>query len=198
AQKSAQMLRHRRERIVGLKLPFGRPPEVRGDHDRRAFVERVLYAGQRGANARVVADAAVLYRDVEIRANEDPLAAQVHVGHALELHYFTWASSAPTVANAAVTSSMRLEKPHSLSYHEETFTSVPSETRVSVESKIELAGLWLKSDDTSSSVLYSRMPLRSPSHACFTARFTSSTVVGFLATKVRSTMETLIVGTRIE
>src|SRR5215216_3418169 len=93
---------------------------------------------------------------------------------------------------------MRFEKPHSLSYHEDTLTSVPSETRVSVESKIELAGLWLKSDETSCSALYSRMPFRSPSQAAFTALFTSSTVVGFLATKVRSTIETLMVGTRIE
>jgi hypothetical protein len=93
---------------------------------------------------------------------------------------------------------MRLEKPHSLSYQEETFTSVPSDTRVRVESKIELAGLWLKSDETSCSVLYSRMPLRSPSEAYFTARFTSSTLVGFFATKVKSTIDTLMVGTRIE
>ena len=70
---------------------------------------------------------------------------------------------------------MRFEKPHSLSYHEETFTSVPSDTRVRLESKIELAGLWLKSEDTSGSELYSRMPLRSVLHACLTALFTSST-----------------------
>src|SRR5436190_1931357 len=67
-----------------------------------------------------------------------------------------------------------------------------------VASNTELAGLWLKSDETSGSVLYSRMPLRSPSAACLTAAFTSSTVVFFLATNVRSTSETLIVGTRIE
>ena len=69
---------------------------------------------------------------------------------------------------------------------------------MSVESKIELAGLWLKSEDTSGSLEYSSSPLRSDSLACFTARFTSSTVVGFLAMKVRSTIDTLIVGTRIE
>jgi hypothetical protein len=76
-------------------------------------------------------------------------------------------------------------------------TSVPAETFVSVASKIEEAGLWLKSIETSGSWLYSRMPLRSDSEACFTAAFTSSTVVGRLATKARSTIETLIVGTRI-
>ena len=35
---------------------------------------------------------------------------------------------------AIVVSSMRFEKPHSLSYQEQTLTSVPSVTRVSVES----------------------------------------------------------------
>ncbi len=35
---------------------------------------------------------------------------------------------------ASVVSSMRLENPHSLSYHEQTFTSVPSMTLVSVAS----------------------------------------------------------------
>src|SRR5438105_14835025 len=93
---------------------------------------------------------------------------------------------------------MRLEKPHSLSYQEHTLTSVPPEALGSSASKMELAGLWLKSEDTSSSVLYSSMPFRSLSDACFTALFISSTVVGLLATNERSTSETLIVGTRIE
>src|SRR5712671_1161270 len=93
---------------------------------------------------------------------------------------------------------MRLEKPHSLSYHEHTFTSVPSDTLVSEASKIELAGLWFKSEDTSGSVLYSRMPFRSALLASFTALFTSSTEVIFFATKDRSTIETLMVGTLIE
>src|SRR4026209_68920 len=46
---------------------------------------------------------------------------------------------------ATVVSSIRLENPHSLSYQEHTFTNVPSETLVSVESKIEEYALWLKS-----------------------------------------------------
>lgn len=52
---------------------------------------------------------------------------------------------------ATVVSSMRFEKPHSLSYHDDTFTSRP-ETLVRVESKFDEAGLWLKSIDTSGSV----------------------------------------------
>ena len=53
--------------------------------------------------------------------------------------------------SATVVSSMRFEKPHSLSYHDETLTRRP-ETLVRVESKFDEAGLWLKSIDTSGSV----------------------------------------------
>src|SRR6266853_5673301 len=98
--------------------------------------------------------------------------------------------------NAIVASSIRLLKPHSLSYQEQTFTSVPFDTRVRVASNTLLAALWLKSEDTSGSMLYSRMPLRSVCDACLAASLTSFTVVGLLATKLRSTIDTLIVGTR--
>src|SRR6266853_3802802 len=99
--------------------------------------------------------------------------------------------------NATVTSSIRLLKPHSLSYQEDTFTSVPADTLVRVASKIDEAGLWLKSIETSGSLLYSRMPLRSVSEACLAALLISSTVVARFAMKDRSTIDTLIVGTRI-
>ena len=56
------------------------------------------------------------------------------------------------VIKATVVSSIRLLKPHSLSYQEETLTKVP-ETFVSVESKLLEAGLWLKSIETRGSVL---------------------------------------------
>src|SRR3546814_19011374 len=52
---------------------------------------------------------------------------------------------------ATVVSSMRFEKPHSLSYHDDTLTRRP-DTLVSVESKMLDAGLWLKSTETSTSV----------------------------------------------
>ncbi|MCY1372282.1 hypothetical protein D9M69_594790 [compost metagenome] len=56
------------------------------------------------------------------------------------------------LASATAVSSMRLEKPHSLSYQAETLTSVPL-TLVSVASKVDEAGLWLKSTETSGAVL---------------------------------------------
>src|SRR5258706_3616519 len=99
--------------------------------------------------------------------------------------------------NATVVSSIRLLKPHSLSYQEHTLTRVPSETLVNVESNTDDAGLWLKSTETSGSLLYSSIPLSSADAACITALLTSSTVVARFATKARSTMDTLMVGTRM-
>src|SRR5437763_918847 len=55
----------------------------------------------------------------------------------------------PSFAIVAAVSSMRLEKPHSLSYQDSTRTKEPSTTWVWPRSKIELAGLWLKSEETS-------------------------------------------------
>ena len=52
------------------------------------------------------------------------------------------------LTSATVVSSIRLEKPHSLSYQLVTFTRRPL-TLVRVLSKVEDAGLWLKSTETS-------------------------------------------------
>src|SRR5690606_33083627 len=52
--------------------------------------------------------------------------------------------------SATVVSSMRLEKPHSLSYHEPTLTRLP-ETLVRPSSTVLDAVVWLKSTDTNGS-----------------------------------------------
>src|SRR5437763_11850930 len=134
AEQLGEPLGDGRERVLRLELALGGTPEVRGDHDGGALLERLLNRRDGGADARVVGDPPDLDRYVEIGADEYPLAAQVHVGHALELHGHYFASATPTSAKATATSSMRLEKPHSLSYQEDTFTRVPSETRVRLES----------------------------------------------------------------
>ena len=105
---------------------------MRGDEHLRAFVERELDGRQRRADARVARDLAALDGHVQIFANQDPLASEVLVRHAQHFH----GAEQPYEAfdQAIVVSSMRFEKPHSLSYQEHTLTSVPSLTRVSVES----------------------------------------------------------------
>src|SRR3546814_2992992 len=65
-----------------------------------------------------------------------------------------------SLPSATAVSLIRLEKPHSLSYQDRTRTKVSSSTWVWVRSKVELAGEWLKSLDTSGSSLTTRMPFR--------------------------------------
>src|SRR5215469_10693035 len=90
---------------------------------------------------------------------------------------------------ATAVSAMRLEKPHSLSYQLITDTKVPSITLVWSSAKLDDAGLWLKSLETSGASTMSRTPFSAPAAAAFIALFTSSTVVGRLATNFRSTSD---------
>src|SRR5215467_15557834 len=93
-------------------------------------------------------------------------------------------------ATNAVTSASRLEYPHSLSYQEKIFTSLPPKTLVSGASKIDDAGLPLKSTDTSGASLYARMPLSGPSAAFFIAALTAFSSASFSGVAVKSTTET--------
>ena len=75
---------------------FGRlrPPQVRGQDERRAVVEQVVECRQRGANARVVGNGDVgvgvlaAQRDVEIDPHERFLALDIDVGYVLFIHGF--------------------------------------------------------------------------------------------------------------
>ena len=59
-----------------------RPPEVRADgHLGRAALEQQLQGRQRGADASVVGDAAVLERHVQVGADEHALAGDVGVAN---------------------------------------------------------------------------------------------------------------------
>src|SRR5260370_17040045 len=90
---------------------------------------------------------------------------------------------------------MRLEKPHSLSYHERTRTKVLSSTWVCVTSKVELCGSWLKSTDTVGALLMPRMPLsRFDLAASSISVLISAGSVSRDASNVRSISETLAVG----
>ena len=98
--------------------------------------------------------------------------------------------------NATVVSSMRFEKPHSLSYQLPTLTKRP-DTLVRLVSYDDEAGSWLKSTDTYGAVTELRIPLSAPSEAVFMMLLISSTDVSRAATKDKSTNDTLIVGTRM-
>src|SRR6202035_6136567 len=70
----------------------------------------------------------------------------------------------------AAASTMRFEKPHSLSYHDSTRQKRLPITAVCVRSKVELCESWLKSLDTTSSLTTPRMPLKRFEPAAFSMR----------------------------
>ena len=85
-----------------------------------------------------------------------------------------------------------------LSYQAETFAILPSATLVKEISTIEECGLWLKSEETSCSLVVSKMFFNSDFEAFKNELFISSTVIFFFEEKTNSTKETLGVGTLIE
>src|SRR3954447_24862403 len=98
----------------------------------------------------------------------------------------------------AATSTIRFEKPHSLSYQDRTRTKVLSRTWVWVTSKVELCESWLKSTDTVGALLMPRMPFsRLDLAASSISELTSAVSTSRAASKVRSMSETLAVGTRM-
>jgi hypothetical protein len=88
-QELREPIRHRAQAHLGIRFAFG-AAQMAGENDRRAVNEGVLNGGQRGADARVVTDHALLQRDVEVDPDEDALVDEVKVGDR-ELHspFFT-------------------------------------------------------------------------------------------------------------
>src|SRR4029078_10700858 len=134
------------------------------------LIQRITNGGKRRADARVARHHPILDGDIQVFTDQDALAAQVRIRHSKYFHYDPYAFD-----QATVVSSMRFEKPHSLSYQAQTFTRVPSITLVSVASYGAERGSWLKSTDTSGPSVYWRMPLRAPCEASFSALLISST-----------------------
>src|SRR5262249_43007903 len=136
-------------------------------------------------------DRSVGDRHVEVGAHESPEAPRREGAHRLlvVLHRYAISSKPSTT---------RFEKPHSLSYHASTLTSVPSSTEVESASSTLLAGLPMTSEQTMGSSQYSRMPFMGPSAAAFIAAFTASLVTDFFTRQTRSTSEPSITGARTE
>ena len=94
-----------------------------------------------------------------------------------------------------VLSSIRCEKAHSLSYQASTFTILPM-TLVWVASNTQLVESWLKSIDTRGASMNLITPGGYSPNAFLTAPLIPITEVLLEVTKLRSSSETLMVGTR--
>src|SRR5439155_9774884 len=109
---------------------------------------------------RWVGDLAVLHRHVEIDAQQHALALHVGLveraksGHRACSHATRRRQAAQSVLPmATAVSAIRLEKPHSLSYHDITRTSVPFMTLVWSMWNVAECGSWLKSMETLGAVV---------------------------------------------
>ncbi|KAG0750961.1 hypothetical protein G6F24_014771 [Rhizopus arrhizus] len=86
AEQLGQACGDRRQRIGLAPHAFLRAPQVRGDHHRRALLQRALERRQRSGDALFGGDAAILDRHVQILADQHALAGEVEVGHADDGH----------------------------------------------------------------------------------------------------------------
>merc|ERR1719203_975139 len=93
-------------------------------------------------------------------------------------------------------STKRFEYPHSLSYHETSFTKLSFSEMPAPMSKTEEDLQLMKSVDTTSSSVQSRTPAMGPAAASFTLATMSSYFAGFSSRHVRSTTDTSGVGMR--
>ena len=84
-QQLRQTLPHRPKPKAVLDLALGSPEVARKD-DPRALAHQVEDRRQRGANARVVGDAAILERDVEVDPHEDALVVRVEIANRELVH----------------------------------------------------------------------------------------------------------------
>ncbi len=85
SQQLAEPRGDRPQRKLRRRLAL-RPAEVRGEDDRGAAIERVLNGRERRRDPRLVADRAVLDRDVEVDANERARAGQVEIADGILGH----------------------------------------------------------------------------------------------------------------
>src|SRR5262245_44269201 len=183
---------HRLHGVARIGLPL-RPPEVgRADHG-RAVVLQPADRRHSGADPEVVRDAAVVQGHVEVRTDEDPPALDGR--QVLEQRQAVHSASLGP-ANK-VKSTRRLEYPHSLSYQPSTLTRFPRAI-VSSLSKMQLWGLVTMSDDTIGTSVYSSTPLSGPSAAALNAALTSSTVASRERTALKSVIDPVGTGTRID
>src|SRR4029079_18838554 len=118
-----------------------------------AAVAKLQHRREHGAEPRVVRDLGPVHRHVEIDPDQDLLSGQLirqiveclQAGHAQ-----------PSLAIAQAESTIRFEKPHSLSYQLTTRTSLPSRTAVSRLSTVELALVCMRSIETTGSSVAAR------------------------------------------
>ena len=76
AEQLAQALGHRGQRVLGVRLTL-RTAQVRHHNHLGTAAEQLVEGGQRGLDSAVVGNRLPIERDVEIAADQNPLAPQI-------------------------------------------------------------------------------------------------------------------------
>jgi hypothetical protein len=140
AQQLGEHPRRRLERQ--LRVHALRPTQVRGHDELAAHLQHAPERRQRLADPRVVGDVALLVeRDVEVHPDEDALPVSCRSSMERKDTRRLPQGLSPSTARASVRSTIRLLKPHSLSYQAITLARFPSMTKVLVASTIDECGL---------------------------------------------------------
>src|SRR5262249_51366630 len=109
------------ERLLRIR-PLG-TAEMREQNHLAILVGEFRNRGGDALDARSVRDRAILHRHIEIDTQENAAVADVGLSERAKHHQIN-------LPSATAVSTMRLEKPHSLSYHDNTATKLPSSTLV--------------------------------------------------------------------
>ena len=115
------------------RVDFDRPPEMRQDNDLRTGIGEQRQRRHRRRQPRHVADVIAVHRHVEVGADDDAPAPD-------GTNVVQRAEHQTRRAISVAVSTMRFEKPHSLSYQLTTRTRCPSSTVVSRLSIVDEAG----------------------------------------------------------
>ena len=135
-----QRIEHHGNRHFAMLCPLG-TTEMRQQQDLCALVAQFQNGRQQGAQAHIIGDTPVGHGDIQIHTHQRALAFDIpKIVQCAKCHIISLYRSLPMTP---AVSTMRLEKPHSLSYQLRTRTSLPSITAVSRLSMVELAGQWL-------------------------------------------------------
>jgi hypothetical protein len=100
AEKPLKYAPHWPQAVLRVRFTL-RSPEVAHDDDARSVVNEIAQRWQRSPHPGVISDGSVCKRDIEVDANENPLAANIDVLHGLLGEHGPSAVSAPDMTAGA-------------------------------------------------------------------------------------------------
>ena len=127
AESALKTFYERPQRIFPVGAAF-RPAEMRKNNNFTALFGELANRRKRAIEPRRIAETAILHRKIEIEPQKHAPAGKLRIVERSER--FSHELGQIVRPTATAVSAIRLEKPHSLSYHDRIRTNVPSITLV--------------------------------------------------------------------